>query len=379
MRCKRCGASWKLGNLSPHMDYCPVCEANFLTEPNCREFETIAELLQFLISQHGVDYWNNCKGISGYLNDYFPEKVEIRNKIRFLLDNNISEKMVGWYQNIPSREEIIYTLEQAQFQGDIEDFADGIMFLVGATKSEGTDIENPIFYVTYAQGCLKVEYKILALEKAVQYGAGTITELELADLKMSISKEEGIVFLKKIAEQGNVDALLRLVKIYEKGNGVGKDYIKAIESLNKAIMKNSAEAMFQLGRLYLLGWGVPKIKEKAIELFEKASVQNHAKANYHLYSIYYNEYDNRKQLALEKLQYAMESGYLPAMYEYGLHLLYGENISENVPIAISLLESCALQGSIEAIEKLRYIYSVGYKVPRDKLKALEWQDKIMGE
>lgn len=379
MNCKRCGASWKLGNISPKIDSCPVCDINFRYAPDYREFETIVELLQFLITQYGVDYWSNARGINGYLNDYFPEKTEIRNKIKFLLEKDFGKKIAEWYLNNPNREDIIHFFQTMQFQGDNDNFIDGIMFLVGASKSEGTDIESPIFYKTFAQGCLNIEYKIAALEKAVRYGADDKIELELTDLKMSISDEVGLNSLQNLAERGNVNSLLRLAKIYEQGKVVERDYSKVIEYLNKAVLNNSAEGMFQLGRLYLLGWGVLKTKEKAIELFEKASEQNHVKANYQLYFVYYNENVDQKTLAIEKLKVAAEAGYLPAMYEYALHLLYGEQVSEDIPIAISLLESCALQGNVDAIEKLRYIYSIGYKVPRDKMKALEWQDKLMGE
>jgi TPR repeat protein len=243
-------------------------------------------------------------------------------------------------------------------------------------KEEGTNFKEPSFYLDYAKQCTDVQYKIVALEKAVQYGADEETEFDLAELKLSNGKEDSVDVLQRLAEKGNVNALLRLAKIYEQGSIVAKDYSKEIECLNKAISNNSAEGMYQLGRLYMLGWGEPKSKAMAVDMFEKASQHNHEKANYQLYAVYYRE--NREQLALSKLKKAVDSGYVPAMYEYALHLLYGEHMKEDISQAVRLLEECALHGDAEAIEKLSYIYSVGYKVPRDKLKALEWQDKLAG-
>lgn len=377
LKCKRCGASWILGNLSLKRDCCPICDINLNVQSEYREYETVIELLQVLIEQNGIDFWNNDRAINGYLNDYFPEKIEIRDKIRFLLDNKFNNQIIYWYHNPPSRDEIMNALE-GEHAGNMADnqFIDGIMALVETYKNEGTNFENPSFYKEYAQKCVNMKFKEVALEKAVQCGADEQTELELAEFKLAVGEKDGIDILQRLAEKDNVNSLLRLAKMYEQGKFINRDYSKEIECLNKAISKNSAEGMFQLGRLYMLGWGMPKSKEKAVELFEKASEYNHEKANYQLYSVYYNE--NREQIALEKLKHAADSGYVPAMYEYALHLLYGEHITENVSTAVSILNACALQGNTEAIEKLRYIYSVGYKVPQDKLKALEWQEKLKG-
>lgn len=378
MKCKRCGASWELGNQAPRMDSCPVCDTVFAREPESREFETIIELLQFLIKKNGINYWSNDKGINGYLNDYFPEKTEVRSIIKYLLEQGLGGRIVDWYKTRPSREEIKKKIEEVSVYGTENEIIDSIMFLVGSLHKEGTDVTAPAFYKEYADTCLDTHKKIIALEKAIQYGADEETKLKLADLKMAINDETGLNILQSLAESDNVDALLRLAKIYEKGEGINQDYSKEIECLNKAISQGSSEAMFQLGRLYMLGWGIVKEKQKAIELFERASEQCHIKANYQLYFAYYDGDNTQKQLALEKLRCSAESEYLPAMYEYAIHLLYGESISENVPLAISMLEKCALKGYKEAVEKLRYIYSVGYKVQRDKFKAMEWQDKLIG-
>lgn len=379
MNCKKCGASWKLGNILPQMDCCPICDIDFQKMPSYKNFDTIVELLQFLVAQNGTDYWNNDRGINGYLNDYFPEKSEIRNQIRFLLEKQFGKRIIEWYQDIPDKVIIKEALESIQFQGDINAFSEGIMLLVGASTQKGTDIKSPVFYMAYAHKCKSIEYKIKALEKAVLYGAGEETKLELADLKLKRNPNEGMDAFNKLVEQGSIESLLRLAKIYEQGKIIEKNYLKEIDYLNKAVLQNSAEGMYQLGRLYMLGRGLKKSNEKAIELFEKASEQNHEKANFQLYSIYYNsEKENFKQLALVKLQYAAKAEYLPAMYEYALHLLYGEHTLENVPMAVTILENCALQGCEEAIEKLCYMYSAGYKVARDKLKALKWQDRLKG-
>lgn len=378
MKCKSCGAFWKIGNISPEVDICPVCDVDFIKNPETREFESITELLYFLINKNGIEYWANDKGINGYLNDYFPEKIEIRNDIKLLLEQGFSRWIIEWYSIRPSREEIKKKIDEVSFYGNVDEFIDSIMFLVGSLIKEGTVVTSPAFYKEYAATCLDIEKKVIALKKAIQYGADEETELELANLKITIDSEAGLKILQNLAERGNVEALLRLAKIYESGVGVQQDYQREIEYLNKAILNNSAEAMFQLGRLYMLGLGFAKNKQTAIELFERAAEQRHVKANYQLYFVYCDKGSEYRKLALEKLQISAETGYLPAMYEYAIHLLYGEYISENVTMAISILESCALQGYEEAIEKLRYIYSVGYKVSKDRLKALEWQEKLIG-
>ena len=64
------------------------------------------------------------------------------------------------------------------------------------------------------------------------------------------------------------------------------------------------------------------------------------------------------------------------MYEYSLHLLYGDDVSQDVDSAIKFLEEAALRDDKDAISKLAYIYSVGFKVNKDMNKAKIYKEKL---
>ena len=379
MNCRRCGAYWKEGNISSTINNCPICDNNFQKEPEHRGFDIITELLQFLIAQNGIGYWNNKKGLNGYLNDYFPDRIKERADISNLLDKEFGNKMIEWYKNMPPQDVIVQDIMSLGIQDRINEYTSGIMYLLGAIKIGGTNFIEPQYYEEYARNCSDIRYKILALEKALKYGADDEIALKLSEIQMNVDNVKGLRLLQELSEKGNVNALLKLAKITEQGIFIERDYKKVTEYLVRAEQKKSAEGIYQLGRLYLLGRGVPRNRQKAIELLEKASHENHEKANYQLYGIYYNSNCSLQQVALNKLQNSAKSGYVPAMYEFALHLLYGENVVENIPMAVSLLEACANNGMEEAEEKLCYIFSVGYKVEKDKFKALQWKNKLMGE
>ena len=70
--------------------------------------------------------------------------------------------------------------------------------------------------------------------------------------------------------------------VYENGQGVPQDYVKAREWYEKAVAKDNAHAMSNLGILYENGYGVPQDYAKAREWYEKAAAKGEADANMRL-------------------------------------------------------------------------------------------------
>lgn len=73
------------------------------------------------------------------------------------------------------------------------------------------------------------------------------------------------------AQQGDVNAMYYVGKIYEQGLGVEPDYALAAEWYRKAAEKGHSPSMINLGSLYEAGRGVPQDLTQAMNWYRKAS------------------------------------------------------------------------------------------------------------
>lgn len=91
-----------------------------------------------------------------------------------------------------------------------------------------------------------------------------------------------IADLTKKAESGDAAAQLRLGKMYNLAEGVGRDYAAAFKWMEKAALSGVAEAQFRLGDMYHFGEGVGEDEKKAAAWYEKAAMQGYALAQFAL-------------------------------------------------------------------------------------------------
>ena len=72
--------------------------------------------------------------------------------------------------------------------------------------------------------------------------------------------------IKKAAEQGDVEAQLKLGTMYVQGEGVPEDDTKAVYWFHQAAEQGQAEAQSKLGFMYAQGEGVPEDDAEAVRL-----------------------------------------------------------------------------------------------------------------
>ena len=75
---------------------------------------------------------------------------------------------------------------------------------------------------------------------------------------------------QKLANQGDAAAQYNLGLMYDKGEGVRQDYLKARQWYEKAANQGYAQAQFNLGVIYYHGKGVRQNIATAKEFFGKA-------------------------------------------------------------------------------------------------------------
>ncbi len=334
MQCLVCNAKWQIGNIQPKINSCPICDIDFASNDDKRKIESIKELFLILIDQYGIDIALDSKRICGYLNDYFPEKSTEREEIKNLLDQGIGEFLYQNYQKATSDSIRLY-LESLMTSLDIDVISDVVEFLLKTKVSNGTEFDSKRFFLDYYSESNDLEYKKLSLAKA--------KELE-----------------------GSDEDSLKLTKILLYGEET-VDYLAARESVNA--MSDSGEKELLLG---ICDYHLDKIND-AKDHFLNASRKDCYDADIYLYNIYISEGQTGK--ALDHLKVCSDSGNSGAMYEYALHLLYGDDVKEDVKQAIDLLEKSANSGYEDAKKKIAYMYMTGYKVNKDKDKARSFMER----
>lgn len=99
---------------------------------------------------------------------------------------------------------------------------------------------------------------------------------------------EKFLKLVKDANKGDVSSQLKLGELYEEGNGVKQDYLKAFEYYLEASKQGSNEATNYIGLFYQSGLGVEQNFKKAFEYFKMASDNGYKYANNNLGFLYLN-------------------------------------------------------------------------------------------
>ena len=96
---------------------------------------------------------------------------------------------------------------------------------------------------------------------------------------------------KRLAEQGDARAQYNLGVMYDKGDGVEKDYREALKWYTKAAQQGDARAQNNLGVMYDNGDGVVQDYREALKWYTKAAQQGNAIAQNNLGLIYEKQGD----------------------------------------------------------------------------------------
>jgi hypothetical protein len=139
--------------------------------------------------------------------------------------------------------------------------------------------------------------------------------------------------------------MFNLGLLYDNGQGVAQDYVKAREWYEKAADKGEASAMTNLGWLYANGRGVAQDYPKAREWYEKAA----------------------------------DKGEATAMRNLGLLFANGQDVAQDYAKAREWYEKAAAKDNSDSMNNLGVFYERGYGVTQDYAKAREWYERAAAQ
>ncbi|MET5400322.1 J domain-containing protein [Klebsiella oxytoca] len=177
------------------------------------------------------------------------------------------------------------------------------------------------------------------------------------------------------AKQGDADAQYALGLCYRNGSGTVQDDQQALVWLQKSAEQGKAIARYELGRLYYDA-ASPHLRDGALALhwLGKAAQQGLAFAQNSLGTLYYEGrmVDKNYSLALEWFSQAARQGNTLAQYNLGQLYSNNETGLADYPKALYWLTQAANQNYGDAQFKLGFLYFAGEDIPQNMPEAIRW-------
>ena len=167
-----------------------------------------------------------------------------------------------------------------------------------------------------------------------------------------------------------VKAQYELAEHYYKGNGVTKDYSKALDLFQRAAEGGLTQAHFRLGLINHYGKGKSKDLKEAFNHYQMAAKQNDPEAQFNLGLMYryglgtqrnmtqafsWFEKSANDQLSLNHKQCEIKKpGVLEAQFNLAQMYHYGMGVKKNATLAAVWYDKAATQGMKEAQFNLRW-------------------------
>jgi|GEM_PF-6307984 len=122
---------------------------------------------------------------------------------------------------------------------------------------------------------------------------------------------QAVVWYRRAAEMGRVEAMYRLAFLLGMGQGIEKDAPQAIEWLRKAAVAGHGNAMEMLAKCYRNGRGVEQNDMAALIWYQKAAAAKNSSAMYELAQLYYHGHivARDKEKAMEWYKKAADLGH----------------------------------------------------------------------
>ncbi len=215
----------------------------------------------------------------------------------------------------------------------------------------------------------------IAIARYVAIGAAVIVFVGGAP----VSAQEDYERTRRAAEQGVVEAQLRLAAMYLRGQEVPQDEAEAFRWTRLAAEQGHYGGQFGVGEMYAQGWGVPQDEAEAVRWYRLAAEQGYAEAQYKVGDMYAGgrgvSQDDAEAVRWYRL--AAEQGHADAQTNLDYMYANGRGVPDTIaPVSAQedyeAIRCAAEQGDAEAQSDLGAMYAEGRGVPQDDAEAVRW-------
>ena len=185
--------------------------------------------------------------------------------------------------------------------------------------------------------------------------------------------------LRRLADDGDGQAMHRLGRMYASGVGTSRDDVEAARWFRKGADAGNRDATAALGIALLQGQGVAKDEKEGLLLLRNAAAQNQHEAMYRLgHVLLVGRIAEKDALEAARLfTKAAEAGYAPAMSDLGRMYAQGNVLPSDPNRAAMWLKQAADLGDPGGMAGLGWLYEEGKGVEADIGKAITWYKRAV--
>lgn len=171
-------------------------------------------------------------------------------------------------------------------------------------------------------------------------------------------QNKAVAAWRKMADEGNTGAMIKLAKLYMNGDVVELDKEEAVKWYRRAAEFDDEEAQFKLATCYHTGEGVEEDQEEAAKWILKAAEKGAKRLTQWMVGRFYQEgwgVEKNPSEAAKWFERSAKKGYSLAKYYLAMCYLNGEGVQKDEAKAEQLLEEAADAGEEDAKTELKRI------------------------
>lgn len=186
------------------------------------------------------------------------------------------------------------------------------------------------------------------------------------------------VGLLKLAENGDASAQHRLGTNLADGVGIQQNHKEGFKWIKKSAEQGFVPAYFSMGVYYQNGYGgIEKNPKEAFNYFLSGAEKGNRSAMLEVGNCYSQGFgvENDLKKAFEYYLKSAELGHEDAMFNVGLWYQNGTGTEKNYKEAFNWYKKCADRGNTSAMNNIGSMYEHGTGVAKDEKEAFKWFKK----